>query len=105
LLSFLGGTDFFRFATFLFLPQIILLGFIAPQKSNLHIGLMFAATFIFNRIWLPFPMADRDQYRDFYGGHSLRLSMATLYRSLEWLAFIVVGLIVRAMSKRGARFP
>ncbi len=56
LLSLPGGTDFFRFATFLFLPQIILLGFIAPQKSNLHIGLMLAVTFIFNRIWLPFPI-------------------------------------------------
>ncbi len=94
-LSFLGGTDFFRFATFLFLPQIILFGFIAPQKSNLSIGLMLAAIFIFNRIWMPFPMADRDQYRDFYGGHSLQLSMATLYRSLEWLAFVIVGNIWR----------
>jgi hypothetical protein len=98
-LSFLGGTDFFRFATFLFLPQIILIGFITPQKSNLHIGLMLAVTFIFNRIWLPFPMADRDQYRDFYGGHSLRLSWATLYRTLEWLAFILVGVVLRMKAK------
>jgi hypothetical protein len=95
LLSFFGGTDFYRFATFLFLPQIILIGSIAPQSSNFQIGSMLAVTFIFNRIWLPFPIWDKDQYLDFYGGFSLRLNWSTLYRSLECLVFILLGLLLR----------
>jgi hypothetical protein len=95
ILSFFGGTDFFRFATFLFLPQIILIGLIAPQKSNIQIGLMLVVTFIFNRIWLPFPIWDKDQYLDFYGAFALRLSWTTLYRTLECIAFIALGLLLR----------
>jgi len=91
ILSYFGGTDFFRFATFLFLPQILLIGLITPQKSNLENGLMLAVTFLFNRIWLPFPIWDKDQYLDFYGGFSLRLNWSTLYRFLECLAFIALG--------------
>jgi hypothetical protein len=95
LLSFFGGTDFFRFTTFLFLPQIILIGRIAPQKSNIQIGLMLVVTFIFNRIWLPFPIWDKDQYLDFYGGFSLRLNSATWVRFLECIAFIAFGLLLK----------
>ena len=93
--SFFGGTDFFRFTTFLFLPQILLIGLIAPQKSNLQIGAMLSAMFIFNRIWLPFPIWDKDQYLDFYGAFALRLNWTTLYRTLESLAFIFLGLLLR----------
>lgn len=95
ILSFFGGTDFFRFTTFLFLPQIILIGLIAPQKSNLQLGSMLVITFIFNRIWLPFPIWDKDQYLDFYGAFSLRLNWSTLYRILECLVFILLGLLLR----------
>ena len=95
ILSFFGGTDFFRFATFLFLPQILLIGFIAPQKSKLQIGAMLTVIFIFNRIWLPFPIWDKDQYLDFYGAFALRLNWSTLYRILECLAFILFGILLR----------
>jgi hypothetical protein len=98
-LSFFGGTDFYRFATFLFLPQIILIGLIAPQRSNLQIGAMLAVTFIFNRIWLPFPIWNKDQYLDFYGGFSLRLNWWTLYRSLEWIGFILLGVLLRKQNR------
>ena len=99
ILSFFGGTDFFRFATFLFLPQIILIGLIAPQRSNIQIGAMLAVTFIFNRIWLPFPIWDKDQYLDFYGGFSLRLNRWTLYRSLECIGFILLGVLLRKQNR------
>jgi len=95
ILSFFGGTDFYRFATFLFLPQIILISLIAPQKSKLQIGAMLAAIFIFNRIWLPFPIWDKGKYLDFYGGFALRLNWSTLYRILECLAFISLGYLFR----------
>jgi hypothetical protein len=99
ILSFFGGTDFYRFATFLFLPQIILIGYIAPQRSNLQIGAMLAVTFIFNRIWLPFPIWDKDQYLDFYGGFSLRLNRWTLFRSLECIGFILLGVLLRKQNR------
>jgi hypothetical protein len=103
ILSFFGGTDFFRFTTFLFLPQILLIGLIAPQRSNLQIWAMLTVTVLFNRIWLPFPIGDIDQYLDFYGGFSLRLSWAVLYRSLEYLAFITIGFLLRKNSNNS--FP
>lgn len=95
LLSFLGGTDFNRFATFLFLPQIILIGLLTPTISNLQIGLMLLSTFIFNRIWAHFPDWDVEKYRDFYGGFSLRLNISTLYRILECIGFITLGYFIR----------
>lgn len=95
LISFFGGTDFTRFATFLFLPQIILIGMIAPTLPTLRIGLMLASVFIFNRIWMPFPDWDVEQYRDFYGGFSLRLNMSTVYRIAEWFGFLLLGYFYR----------
>ena len=95
LLSFLGGTDFNRFATFLFLPQIILIGLITPSISNLQIGFVLISTFIFNRIWAHFPDWNVEKYRDFYGGFSLRLNMSTLYRILECAGFLTLGYFIR----------
>ncbi len=102
LLSFLGGTDFNRFATFLFLPQIILIGLIAPMVSNLQIGLMLAVVFIFNRIWMHIPDWDVEKYRDFYGGFSLRLNVNTLYRILELAGFLVLGYFTISMTRNNA---
>ncbi|HNB85680.1 MAG TPA: hypothetical protein PLL38_03485 [Anaerolineales bacterium] len=95
LLSFFGGTDFNRFATFLFLPQIILIGLITPAISSLQISLMLAVTFIFNRLWMHIPDWDVEKYRDFYGGFSLRLNMSTLNRIMELAAFWALGFGVR----------
>ncbi len=98
-LTVLGGTDFARFATFLFLPQIILIGLIAPQASNLQNALMFISMFIFNLIWMPFPDWNVEQYRDFYGGFSLRLNRSTFERIVECLGFIALGALVRKWQK------
>lgn len=94
-LSFYGGTDFFRFATFLFLPQIILMGEIAPKISNTIIGFMLTSVIIFNRIWMHFPDWDVEKYRDFYGGFSLRLNVFTFYRILECSLFLLLGRVVQ----------
>ncbi len=95
LISFFGGTDFTRFATFLFLPQIILIGTIAPSLPTLRIGLMFASIFIFNRLWMHIPDWDVEKYRNFYGGFSLQLNMSTVYRITEWFGFLLLGLFLR----------
>lgn len=97
-LSFFGGTDFTRFATFLFLPQIFLIGLLAVNTSKPQIGLMLVSIFTFNRIWAHFPDWDIETYRDFYGGFSLRLNMSTLYRSLECAGFMTLGYFIRKLS-------
>jgi hypothetical protein len=100
-MSFFGGTDFFRFATFLFLPQIILTGLLAPQAANFQVAMTLVSVFIFNRIWLPFPIWDREKYLDFYGAYSLRLNWNTFFRFVEILVYIMAGLITR--KKIGAK--
>jgi hypothetical protein len=94
-LSFLGGTDFPRFATYLFVPQIILLGVLADKTSNLLIIVMLVAVFIFNLLWLPVPLSSVEAYRDFYGGYDVRLSASTLWRIVELVCFILLGWLVR----------
>jgi hypothetical protein len=95
LLSFFGGTDFPRFATYLFVPQIILLGILAEKTNNLLIVIMLIAVFIFNLLWLPVPLSSLEAYRDFYGGYADRLSNSTLWRIAELSSFILLGWIVR----------
>ena len=57
---------------------------------------MLAGIFLFNRLWLPFPMSDVGQYLDFYGGFGTRFGWPSVLRILECLAFIGVGMLSRA---------
>jgi hypothetical protein len=100
--SFLGGTDFYRFSTYLFLPQAIMLGYLAQRVTTLEIAIMGAAVFIFNRIWLPFPTSDAGAYLDFYGGFATRLSWTSVTRIVECLAFIGAGFFVKRL-RSGSR--
>jgi hypothetical protein len=93
-LSFFGGTDYNRFASFLFIPQILLLGWLAPKISNSKIAIALICLFIFNRLWMPFPDWDVQAYRNFYGGFALQLNMSTAYRFLELFLFLVIGFIL-----------
>jgi hypothetical protein len=95
LLMCLGGTDIYRFATYLFLPQIILVGMVAPIISSYQIVLMLMITTIFNRLWLPFPDWDNEKYRDFYGGSALRWNVQIIYRTLELLVYLLSGHLLR----------
>ncbi len=95
--SFLGGTDFYRFATFLFMPQAILLGFLVPRTRTLDTAVMLAGVLIFNRIWMPFPSgsAQGGSYVDLYGGYATRFNMSSVLRLLECAGFIALGAVVR----------
>lgn len=93
--SFLGGTDFFRFATFLFMPQVILLAMLAQRTRPAMIAFTLGVMLVFNRIWLPFPMNDAVTYVDFYGGWGTQFDAASALRLLECLAFIGLGYLVR----------
>lgn len=95
LLSFFGGTDFPRFTTFLFVPQIVLLGGLADKTHNLALAFMLAATAFFNLLWLPIPMDSMEAYRDFYGGYNGQVTLVTFWRILEMLAFVLIGWLLR----------
>lgn len=95
LLSFFGGTDFPRFTTFLFIPQIILLGGLAEKTHNLTLAFMLVATAFFNLLWLPIPMDNMETYRDFYGGYNGQVTIVTFSRILEMLAFVLFGWFLR----------
>ena len=97
LLSFMGGTDFYRFSSFLFVPQAIFIALVAKKAPWRSIGIMLAGVFLFNRIWLPFPMSDVGHYLDFYGGFGTRFGWPSILRILECLAFIGVGLLSRKL--------
>jgi hypothetical protein len=91
LLSFFGGTDYNRFATFLFLPQVMLLGTLENKVTNQKLIIVLACLFIFNRLWMYFPDWNIQTYRNFYGGFALQLNIHTLYRILELAGFIFIG--------------
>lgn len=99
MLSFFGGTDFTRFATFLFLPQIIFIGLLADELSNQKIIFVLICMFIFNRLWVHFPDWDVQAYRSFYGGFSLVLNSQTWLRILELSAFLVIGYFINRKTK------
>ncbi len=98
--SFLGGTDFFRFATFLFLPQAIVLGFLVPRTRLLPLAVMMLAVFLFNRIWMPFPTPDTGlAYMDLYGGYSTAFNIWSVLRVLECAGLLLIGFLVRRLHR------
>jgi hypothetical protein len=96
-LSFFGGTDFYRFATYLFMPQAILVALLARRSRLAHIVVMLMAVIVFNRLWLPFPMSDAGTYLDFYGGFGTRFDWASVLRIIECGIFIGIGQLVRKL--------
>ncbi len=95
LLSFFGGTDFPRFMTFLFIPQIILLGSLTERTHNLILVFVLAATAFFNLVWSTIPMDSMEAYRDFYGGYNGQVTIVTFWRILDILAFVLFGWFLR----------
>ena len=102
-LSFLGGTDFYRFSSYLFVPQVIFVALVAKKSPVWIVGIMLAGVFLFNRLWLPFPMSDVGQYLDFYGGFGTRFGWPSALRIVECVALIGVGLLSRALFRADGR--
>lgn len=95
LLSFFGGTDFPRFATFLFLPQIILIGKLSDRVRNRALVFMLAGVAVFNLLWLPVPLDNMREYRDFYGGYHTQVTTVTIWRIVEMISFLMLGWLAR----------
>ncbi|MGB7873387.1 MAG: hypothetical protein WBL25_03310, partial [Anaerolineales bacterium] len=94
LLIVVGGTDMERFASYFFLPMAVLVGFLVINQSLISVALVVGLQFIFNRIWLPFPIWDYDLFASFYGGWSDVINPTTLWRYVEVVSYAVMGNIV-----------
>ena len=98
--SFLGGTDFYRFSTYLLPLMTLTLAGLAPRRAHGETVLMLVAVLAFNRIWLPFPNEDVGSYLDFYGGSGSRFNLASLLRVVELLALMILGVLAGGFRMR-----
>ena len=94
LLTLVGGTDMERFASYFFLPMAVFVGFLIKKQSLIGVTVVLSIQFIFNRIWLPFPIWNYDLFANFYGGWSNIINTATIWRYAEVLTFAVIGNII-----------
>jgi hypothetical protein len=94
LLICIGGTDMERFASYFFLPMALFVGLAGKDLSISRIFVALFLQFIFNRIWLPFPIWDFDLFIDFYGGWSATINTATLLRYTEVISLAILGIII-----------
>jgi len=100
-LAFLGGSDFTRFVTYLFIPMVMILGcLIETGIPYLEMGYAFLAVFIFNRIFLPIPNDDLDAYLDFYSWYAERINMVTLLRTVELIVFWGGAFLLRRIIRQ-----
>jgi len=89
LLSMYGGTDLARFTTYLFVPQIIFVGYLSIQASKIELLYMFIAVFWFNKIDTDIPVGDVN----WYGGYANIVTHGT-YMHLFWMAILIVMAII-----------
>lgn len=94
LLIIVGGTDMERFASYFFLPMAVFVGLLVIDQPLISIAVAVILQFIFNRIWLPFPIWDYDLFASFYGGWSNIINPTTLWRYVEVGSYAVIGNVV-----------
>lgn len=92
-----GGTDMMRYATYLFIPQVILITVLLRQSKVHWIELlvMFGALILFNRLLFLFPIWDFSAYINFYGGYGDWVNESSIRRLVELGAYILVAALVR----------
>ncbi len=95
--SFLGGTDFYRFSTYLLPVMVLAVAAVADRCRLPHILVALTAVCVFNRILLPFPSTDLDHYLDFYAASGTRFNLASVLRVGELVVLLAVGFILRAI--------
>jgi len=96
LLAVYGGTDYYRFMTYLFLPQAVFLAHIFASKPHwAEIVYMFLVVVLINQTFAPFPIWDFDLYIDGFGGWSNRVNVATARRFLFLASAVVLAAMLR----------
>jgi hypothetical protein len=104
-LAMYGGTDIWRFMTYLFVPQVIILVALLRDDSvdRAEVLYMLVAVAVYNKIFLDIPNL-LDPYLDFYGGYDNRINVETLWRWYELAVFLAGVILLRtllSLSRRG----
>jgi len=99
LLSMYGGTDLARFTTYFFIPQIVMIGFLAPLSTRMELIYMLTALFFFNKIHTDIPVWNSKLYMDWYGGYANIVTTATYMHLLRMVLIIGVAVLLRKLPK------
>ena len=101
-LTMYGGTDIWRFVSYLFIPQVIVLVALLKDESVRwgEVVVMLAAIMAYNKITQDIPNYHA-QYLDFYGGYDSRVNTATLWR-IGQMGLLLAGMLIfrAALSRR-----
>jgi len=87
-----GGTDLWRFTTYLFIPQVIILTRLLDVVPLVEIPYMLLFVALYNKIGCAIPNV-LDPYLDFYGGYATRVNAVTLLRLFE-IAVYIAGVVL-----------
>lgn len=91
-----SGTDYYRFMTYLFLPQAVFLAHMFESRPYVvEIVYMFVVVVLINQTFAPFPIWDFGQYIDGFGGWSVRVNLATVRKALY-----IAGAVASAAALR-----
>ena len=106
-LTLYGGTDIWRFVTFLFVPLVIALAVVLRNGVPwVEIIYMLGAVAYYNKIHLEIPN-EIGAYLDFYAGYDLRVNEATVARVTQLMALGAGALLLRGLlalaRRRSAR--
>lgn len=97
-LTIYGGTDIFRFVSYLFLVLITLLTFLLSQRIYpLEIVYMLIATAFFNRLFSDIPVSSDHAMVGFIGGIAGSQPLISWERPTMIAALIIVSLLLRAV--------
>lgn len=96
-LTLYGGTDLWRFVTFLFIPlAIALAALLRTGVPAVEIIYMLGAVACYNKIFLDIPN-EIGAYLDFYGGYDIRVNAATMARLFELAALGAGAVLLRGL--------
>jgi hypothetical protein len=105
-----GGTDLYRYMTYLYIPQIIVLSIVfsssAPSINAWEIPCVLVVVLVHNRILLPIPdmRQDLNAYLDFWPGFENRFNAAAIRRLFE-IVIAVAGMTLSRYLLAGRREP
>ena len=106
-LALYGGTDIWRFATFLFVPLVIALAVVLRGGVPwVEVAYMLGAVAYYNKLFLEIPN-EIGAYLDFYGGYDIRVNDATFMRVIQLAALGAGAVLLRGLlmlaRRRSAR--
>ena len=94
-LTLYGGTDTWRFTTFLFVPLVIALAVVVRTGIPwAEIAYMLGAVAYYNKLFRHIPN-EIGAYLDFYAGYDVRINEATVARLIQLIALGVGALVLR----------